>query len=448
MDDEEKMDICTECNFRCKKSKMLFHMARNHDKDCYVCTKCTNNEFFESRRLLSQHDIDCHSDVSIESKKNSIISRKISRHFEIKEDKKCNIKLSNLMEIKKEIDSVSLQTSSFSCEFTMQGTEPEFSDRHRNYLKQIFCGICDVNESPTLTSDADWTVDTSHKDNINSETSSVASFESDVSYDRKKHVFSQGEDAIIFDTQYIWLYNVRIVRSQKDFLTNSIQYLITYKGYSDQYNTIVSNDNLFKASDALDLKNRLDQLDNFKMDVSTKYYYETLEEKTKAEDKFELEEKVFVYYKRLLYHGVVLAIKNDPKIKAGTNFMYKVHFEGWSNEWDEWVPLKRLFKLSETTDCIAHKQWLQVELREQSKGFAKAESKKRSDERKDTVSKRNKVNKKCRVLIEYVEERSEEVWAQCACGQWYHKSCTGLEKHSNFDYDTFSCLFVGRSCNS
>lgn len=445
MDEELKIAFCTECDYKCKKSKMLFHMLRDHSRKCYVCPKCSNNEFFESESLLTQHIKDIHDNAPTVYNQNCVFSKEILRHFEINEDKNCNIKLSNSMKVKNDNDSVSFQTNTFSCEFTMLSSESKNFDCKKN-MQLIFCGICDVNETASLVSDSNYSKSSSDRDADISIANSNVGSDIDVNI-KMKYLFSRGEDAIIFDLQYIWLYNVKIVGVYKEYNSNVIRYRINYKGYSDQYNTTVDDTNLFKASDGLILKNRMDALDNFKMDLSTKYFYETLEDKVNIEDNYEISEKVFVYYKRLFYHGEVIAIKRDNKLKGKQNFIYKIHFDGWSNDWDEWVPLKRVFKWSEITACIHQKQWQQVELREQNKRIVKTEPKKKKLKLNTTSIPQNNINK-CRLLIDYIEERSDEVWVQCPCGQWYHKSCTGLEGHSNFDYDTFSCLFVDRKCDA
>ncbi|KAF1942032.1 NuA4 histone acetyltransferase complex, Eaf3/MRG15 subunit [Clathrospora elynae] len=60
---------------------------------------------------------------------------------------------------------------------------------------------------------------------------------------------------------------------------------------------------------------------------------------------FRKDEKVYCFHHELLYEAKVLEVRpveGDEK----NGFEYKVHYKGWKNTWDDWVPEDRLRKLS------------------------------------------------------------------------------------------------------
>lgn len=59
--------------------------------------------------------------------------------------------------------------------------------------------------------------------------------------------------------------------------------------------------------------------------------------------KFQEGEKVLCYHGSLLYEAKCLKVDT---VRSG-EFLYFIHYNGWSKNWDEWVPLKRVLKLNE-----------------------------------------------------------------------------------------------------
>ncbi|KAK3709355.1 Esa1p-associated factor [Vermiconidia calcicola] len=65
------------------------------------------------------------------------------------------------------------------------------------------------------------------------------------------------------------------------------------------------------------------------------------------------DEKVLCFHHELLYEAKVLDSKvKDPNDKKD-GYMYKVHYKGWKNTWDDWAPQERLRKLTEENKELA-----------------------------------------------------------------------------------------------
>jgi mortality factor 4-like protein 1 len=62
---------------------------------------------------------------------------------------------------------------------------------------------------------------------------------------------------------------------------------------------------------------------------------------------FEKDEKVLCFHGPMLYEAKILKLElwtNRPDLLEGT--FYFVHYRGWKQSWDEWVPNTRLRKLN------------------------------------------------------------------------------------------------------
>ncbi|EMC95094.1 hypothetical protein BAUCODRAFT_35082 [Baudoinia panamericana UAMH 10762] len=65
------------------------------------------------------------------------------------------------------------------------------------------------------------------------------------------------------------------------------------------------------------------------------------------------DEKVLCFHHDLLYEAKVLESKvKDPSDKKD-GFMYRVHYKGWKNTWDDWVPQERLRKFTDENKDLA-----------------------------------------------------------------------------------------------
>ncbi|KAH7399051.1 MRG-domain-containing protein [Phaeosphaeria sp. MPI-PUGE-AT-0046c] len=64
------------------------------------------------------------------------------------------------------------------------------------------------------------------------------------------------------------------------------------------------------------------------------------------EPTYRKDEKVFCFHHELLYEAKVLELKPMEADDKKSGFQYRVHYKGWKNTWDDWVPEDRLRKLS------------------------------------------------------------------------------------------------------
>ncbi|XPS71876.1 Esa1p-associated factor [Ascochyta lentis] len=65
-----------------------------------------------------------------------------------------------------------------------------------------------------------------------------------------------------------------------------------------------------------------------------------------TEASYRKDEKVFCFHHELLYEAKVTDVKPNEGDDKKTGFQYKVHYKGWKNTWDDWVPEDRLRKLT------------------------------------------------------------------------------------------------------
>ncbi|KAJ4368861.1 Esa1p-associated factor [Neocucurbitaria cava] len=64
------------------------------------------------------------------------------------------------------------------------------------------------------------------------------------------------------------------------------------------------------------------------------------------EPSYRKDEKVYCFHHELLYEAKVLEVKAVDGDDKKSGFQYRVHYKGWKNTWDDWVPEDRLRKLS------------------------------------------------------------------------------------------------------
>ncbi|KAK4555483.1 Esa1p-associated factor [Recurvomyces mirabilis] len=68
---------------------------------------------------------------------------------------------------------------------------------------------------------------------------------------------------------------------------------------------------------------------------------------------YQKEERALCFHGELLYEAKVTDYKvKDPNDKKD-GFMYRVHYKGWKNTWDDWVPQERLRKFNEENKELA-----------------------------------------------------------------------------------------------
>ncbi|KAF2258637.1 NuA4 histone acetyltransferase complex, Eaf3/MRG15 subunit [Lojkania enalia] len=64
------------------------------------------------------------------------------------------------------------------------------------------------------------------------------------------------------------------------------------------------------------------------------------------EPQFKKDEKSLCFHHELLYEAKILEVQPVDGDDKRSGFQYKVHYKGWKNTWDDWVPEDRLRKLT------------------------------------------------------------------------------------------------------
>ncbi|ELR02578.1 Esa1p-associated factor [Pseudogymnoascus destructans] len=69
----------------------------------------------------------------------------------------------------------------------------------------------------------------------------------------------------------------------------------------------------------------------------------------KAVAPFVKDERVLCFHHEMLYEAKVL----DSRATDGGSWQYKIHYKGWKNTWDDWVPQDRVRKFTEENKQLA-----------------------------------------------------------------------------------------------
>lgn len=77
---------------------------------------------------------------------------------------------------------------------------------------------------------------------------------------------------------------------------------------------------------------------------------------------FAADERVFCFHMDMLYEARILDVM-QVKDKDGDTWKFKIHYKGWKNTWDDWVPLDRVRKFNDENKELA------AQLREQAKAL-------------------------------------------------------------------------------
>jgi len=80
---------------------------------------------------------------------------------------------------------------------------------------------------------------------------------------------------------------------------------------------------------------------------------------------FTVDERVFCFHMEMLYEARIL----DVKLEDGEGWKYKIHYKGWKNTWDDWVPQDRVRKFNDENKELAG------QLREQIKALQQKNAK-------------------------------------------------------------------------
>ncbi|KAJ5138792.1 uncharacterized protein N7515_003640 [Penicillium bovifimosum] len=96
------------------------------------------------------------------------------------------------------------------------------------------------------------------------------------------------------------------------------------------------------------------------------------------------DEKVLCFHHEILYDAKILDVRlKDPKDKKSA-YEYQVHYKGWKNTWDDWVPEDRLRKLNDVNRELANNLRREAEASFRLKN-AKPTGKKRAASDRDDV---------------------------------------------------------------
>ncbi|KAF2658367.1 NuA4 histone acetyltransferase complex, Eaf3/MRG15 subunit [Lophiostoma macrostomum CBS 122681] len=72
------------------------------------------------------------------------------------------------------------------------------------------------------------------------------------------------------------------------------------------------------------------------------------------EPHFKKDEKALCFHHELLYESKILDVRPVDGDDKKSGFEYKVHYKGWKNTWDDWVPEDRLRKLTQENRDLAN----------------------------------------------------------------------------------------------
>ncbi|KAI9681357.1 MAG: Esa1p-associated factor [Caeruleum heppii] len=86
------------------------------------------------------------------------------------------------------------------------------------------------------------------------------------------------------------------------------------------------------------------------------------------------DEKVLCFHHELLYEAKVLDMQQSDADDKRSPLQYRVHYKGWKNTWDDWVPADRLRKFTEENKelAITLKKNMEAVRQETSKSAKKA----------------------------------------------------------------------------
>ncbi|KAF2732030.1 mortality factor 4-like protein-like protein 1 [Polyplosphaeria fusca] len=112
-----------------------------------------------------------------------------------------------------------------------------------------------------------------------------------------------------------------------------------------------------------------------------------------ADPQFKKDEKALCFHHELLYEAKILDVQPGDGDDKKDGFQYKVHYKGWKNTWDDWVPEDRLRKLTPENRELANNLRHEVLAAQRAAKAQPAPSKKKiygstrgSEERQTSVS--------------------------------------------------------------
>lgn len=157
---------------------------------------------------------------------------------------------------------------------------------------------------------------------------------------RKKDIpnfFVAGEKVLAFDGTWMYYASILDVKSIQKKNIRFIGYRIHYTGWSGDYDVTLPQDYLMRIStEAAAIKSKVESIDgSFQNEIRS-------DTSSILPAKFRIREKVMAYSAGRFYDAQVIDIKDN----APFNTKYKIHFTRWSKAKDQWIDIKRIFKLT------------------------------------------------------------------------------------------------------
>lgn len=81
--------------------------------------------------------------------------------------------------------------------------------------------------------------------------------------------------------------------------------------------------------------------------------------KGQAQPPFSKDERVLCFHHEMLYEAKILDIQQG---EAGEGWQYKIHYKGWKNTWDDWVPQDRVRKFTDENKELASQLHAQMKV--------------------------------------------------------------------------------------
>ncbi|KAF9888114.1 Esa1p-associated factor [Aspergillus nanangensis] len=89
------------------------------------------------------------------------------------------------------------------------------------------------------------------------------------------------------------------------------------------------------------------------------------------------DEKVLCFHHEILYEAKILEVRHTDPDDRKSSYEYLVHYKGWKNTWDDWVPQDRLRKFTEENRELATTLRREAEAAFRQKNTTKTSTKRR-----------------------------------------------------------------------
>jgi hypothetical protein len=156
----------------------------------------------------------------------------------------------------------------------------------------------------------------------------------------KEEKFDQDEKVLVFNG--IWMYYATILLM--DITTEPMQFLVHYEGFLGSEDQNVNADRMMKITEEVKrIKQQMELLD----ENGSYYPGQIPNDLAVTPVEYHLKEQVFVFTASDLYGAKILEIEKDDE-----SLLYKVSYNGWRKEFDEYVGSEKIMKRSRTSEEI------------------------------------------------------------------------------------------------